>query len=450
MSRPARPGRRCRCRGFMSTCCGACSIWPAARIPPIWAPARLPAFPPAAMLDGFGRLQQAAGRSAADPRRPARARPCPRRDHPPGLYGSEGAQIALNLREGRHRAGAARRRCAWRVRIYRGARATELGALLLTAAILLLLADALISLWLRGLLRLPRRFAGGAAIVAVRPRCWSHPHGARADESFDMKAALDTRLAYVITGVPDVDAMSKAGLTGLGLWLKARTSYEPEAPMGVDLAKDDLAFFPLLYWPMDPREKDLSPEALSKVADYMRNGGTHPDRHARSDAGRDARAGQSRRADLEAPARQARPAAAGAGAVRSRADQGVLSSCTDFPAAGTAARCGCRRCRRANPKTTPAPARGGDGVSPVIIGGNDWAAAWAVDANGEPIVACVPGGERQRENGDPLRHQCRDVCADRQLQDRPGACARPAAAAGQMTAYAIDFAPHVPRSCCGC
>ena len=37
---------------------------------------------------------------------------------------------------------------------------------------------------------------------------------------------------------------------------------------------DDLSFFPLLYWPMDPREKDLSPEALSKIADYMRNGGT--------------------------------------------------------------------------------------------------------------------------------------------------------------------------------
>ena len=42
-------------------------------------------------------------------------------------------------------------------------------------------------------------------------------HGtARADDAFDMKAALDTRLAYVITGVPDVDAMSKAGLNGLG------------------------------------------------------------------------------------------------------------------------------------------------------------------------------------------------------------------------------------------
>ena len=41
--------------------------------------------------------------------------------------------------------------------------------------------------------------------------------------------------------------------------------------------------------------------------------------------------------------------------------------------------------------------RGGDGVSPVIIGGNDWAAAWAVDARGRPLVDVSPGGERQRE-----------------------------------------------------
>jgi len=77
-----------------------------------------------------------------------------------------------------------------------------------------------------------------------------------------------------VTGLSDVDDMSKAGLTGLGLALKARTSYEPQEPVGVDLDRDDLSFFPLLYWPMDPREHSLSPRALSKVADYMRNGGT--------------------------------------------------------------------------------------------------------------------------------------------------------------------------------
>ena len=36
--------------------------------------------------------------------------------------------------------------------------------------------------------------------------------------------------------------------------------------MGVDLEHDDLSFYPLLYWPMDPREKNLSPAALSQAS----------------------------------------------------------------------------------------------------------------------------------------------------------------------------------------
>jgi hypothetical protein len=40
--------------------------------------------------------------------------------------------------------------------------------------------------------------------------------------------------------------------------------------------------------------------------------------------------------------------------------------------------------------------RANDSVSPVIIGGHDWAAAWAVDARGQNPYATVPGGARQR------------------------------------------------------
>jgi hypothetical protein len=32
----------------------------------------------------------------------------------------------------------------------------------------------------------------------------------------------------------------------------------------------------------------------------------------------------------------------------------------------------------------------------VIIGGNDWAAAWAVDSTGQPIAE-IAGGDQQRE-----------------------------------------------------
>ena len=40
-----------------------------------------------------------------------------------------------------------------------------------------------------------------------------------------------------------------------------------------------------------------------------------------------------------------------------------------------------------------------DGVTPVVIGGNDWAAAWAQDARGMPMFPVGRGlsGERQRE-----------------------------------------------------
>ena len=45
----------------------------------------------------------------------------------------------------------------------------------------------------------------------------------------------------------------------------------------------------------------------------------------------------------------------------------------------------------------PVEDRVNDGVSTVIVGGNDWAGAWAVDAQGRPANAVVPGGEPQRE-----------------------------------------------------
>jgi hypothetical protein len=40
-----------------------------------------------------------------------------------------------------------------------------------------------------------------------------------------------------------------------------------------------------------------------------------------------------------------------------------------------------------------------DGVTPVVIGGNDWAAAWAVNSGGGPMLPVGRGysGERQRE-----------------------------------------------------
>ena len=69
---------------------------------------------------------------------------------------------------------------------------------------------------LRGFLP-PRRGFRALAVLAV---LLTAGH-ARANDADNMKAALDTRLAYVKTGLADLDATSRAGLTGLGAVLKA-------------------------------------------------------------------------------------------------------------------------------------------------------------------------------------------------------------------------------------
>ncbi len=348
-------------------------------------------FPPAAVLDGFGQLHKPP--AEALPIRGdqfAKVKPSP--EHPPGLYGSEGAQFALNV-VGADTVLTPIGDVAVPRSIYTGMRARPLAPWLLTAALLLLFADAMISLWLRGLLRVPRWMTGGATALLFA-LVIAAPHPARAADGFDMKAALSTRLAYVITGVPDVDAMSKAGLTGLGLWLKARTSYEPEAPVGVNLAKDDLSFFPLLYWPMDPREKDLSPEVLSKVQDYMRNGGTlfidtreptlGPTRGANNPGDETLK---RLLGTLDLPPLEPVPS----NHVLTKSFY-LLSS---FPGRWAGGKVWVQALPPGG--ADAAPIRGGDGVSPVIIGSDDYAAAWAVDSNGVPLVDCTPGGDRQRE-----------------------------------------------------
>ena len=349
-------------------------------------------LPPVATLDGFGRLRKPPAEVL-----PIRAADIGRttvsRSHPPGLYGAQGTEDALNAVAAKD-ALLAIGDLGRPIFAYAQTAVVALAPFLLAFAIALLFLDAVISLWMRGYLSRLRLARGAAAILALG--FVFHAQPARADDVFNLKAATDTRLAYVITGFSDVDDMSKAGLIGLGNQLKQRTSYEPQEPMGVDVAKDDLSFFPLLYWPMDPREKDLSPEALSRISDYMRNGGTilfdTRDLTLGATQGPSSPGQQTLRrllGKLDLPPLEPVPG------------DHVLTKAfyilQDFPGRWDGGKVWVEALPPIDPNAGPAPARGGDGVSPVIIGGNDWAAAWAVRPDGSPIADVVPGGERQRE-----------------------------------------------------
>jgi hypothetical protein len=349
-------------------------------------------LPPVMTIDGFGHLRRPPAEAL-----PIRAADIARtevsRSHPPGLYGVAGTEDALNAVNA-DMALLPIGDIGHPITAYAQTKVLALAPWLLAIAAALLFLDAILSLWMRGHLSRLRIARLATPLLAVA--FLLQAHDARADDVFDLKAATDTRLAYVITGLPDVDDMSKAGLTGLGIQLRQRTSYEPQDPMGVDIEQDDLSFFPLLYWPMDPREKDLSPAALSKISDYMRNGGTilfdTRDLTLGSARGANSPGEQTLRrliAKLDLPPLEPVPA------------DHVLTKAfyilNDYPGRWDGGKVWVEALPPADPNAGPAPARGGDGVSPVIIGGNDWAAAWAINPQGAPLVDVVPGGERQRE-----------------------------------------------------
>ena len=385
------------------------------------AAARTGTFPPYQTLDGYGHLEKPFPEAT-----PIRASEIESTNvgplHPPGLYGVQGALIALNafgtrsmltpLDIGRS------------VFPYSGTAAQELKWPLLETALIILLIDALISLWLRGYVSASRR-KPRARGPAVRPASLaililatafavalaSHseaapapaPQAPRAADGGnvekDLESALDTRLAYVTTGDAETDSMSKAGLFGLGLELQARTAYEPAPPVGVDIERDDLSFYPLLYWPMSVAEKDLSPKAAAKIERFMREGGTI--------------LFDTRDSPISGLATGTSPGETTLRRLLSKLDIPPLEAIPedhvitrtfyllkDFPGRWSGGQVWVEALPPQDPNRPPegpVAARGGDGVSPIIMGGNDWAAAWARDETGQPIAAVVPGGEQQRE-----------------------------------------------------
>ena len=88
-----------------------------------------------------------------------------------------------------------------------------------------------------------------------------------------IEATAEVVLAHVKTGDAALDRVAEAGLRGLSRILYERTSIEPAEPIMVDLETDELAFFPILYWPITPSQPIPSAEAYAKLNTYLRSGG---------------------------------------------------------------------------------------------------------------------------------------------------------------------------------
>ncbi|MGC2024375.1 DUF4159 domain-containing protein, partial [Bradyrhizobium sp.] len=231
---------------------------------------------PLRILDGFGVFgppPSTAKPLAADFRDRATL------DHPPGFYGPADGPLAVNTLAASDRitpldtSGLHARRAN-----YTNSEPRDLRGILLSSSLALFLIDALIVALLgggiAGLLR--RRVAPAALLLALLlPMGLPSPIRAEsAADEFAIKATAQTRLAYVITGNADVDSIVKAGMSGLTLFLAQRTALEAGDPVGIDPAHDELAFFPLIYWPVVPGAPKPPQAAIDKIDAYMKQGGT--------------------------------------------------------------------------------------------------------------------------------------------------------------------------------
>ena len=271
--------------------------------------------------------QAAAGRLTATARRRSSARLLR-----PGRRTARG-QYAGRRRP--HRAARYLGACSARRASYTNAEPRDLRGILLSAALALFLIDAIIVALLgAGIAALLRRRAAPAALAfaligAAMLATPSPSPRRRASDDFAIKASSQTRLAYVVTGNADVDSIVKAGMAGLTLFLAQRTALEAGDPVGVDPAHDELAFFPLIYWPIVPGAPKPPQDAINRIDAYMKQGGTVLFDTRDAIEAPPGENGASQTPGMQTLAQHpvlARRARARAGAARARADQDVLSA----------------------------------------------------------------------------------------------------------------------------
>ncbi len=344
------------------------------------------------VLTAFGDVEEAGTLPGVSGEALAEGTPGP--DLPPGLYEGEDRAIAVNVLGPEDGLAPA----IWPDRVpvegLQVVRETVLKGWLLGAALTLLLIDILAALALSG--RLGR--SAVAALAAFALLTSGTPPAEAQEEDFALRATSEVVLAHVLTGNDQIDRLAARGLFGLSDTLFRRTSIEPAAPIGIDIETDELSFFPFLYWPITADQPIPSADAYAKLNRYLRTGGLILFDTRDADTARfgssspEGRMLQAIARPLDIPALEPVP------------EDHVLTRTfyllQDFPGRHASRDVWVEAAPPGAERAEGMPFRDlNDGVTPVVIGGNDWAAAWAIDEAGSRMVPIGRGmaGERQRE-----------------------------------------------------
>lgn len=348
---------------------------------------------PRTVLDGFGALQDGSALAGVDGAVLATARAGPHLR--PGLYAGTDQQIAVNVMTKDSTLTVA----TWPARIpvegLGAVQETALKGWLLVAAMGLLLIDIFASLLIGGRLRGPRADVAAVLLAAL---LFAPDVQAQTDDATAIAATGHVVLAHILTGDKETDDIAAAGLLGLSQTLFQRTSIEPADPMGVNLETDELTFFPFLYWPVTADQPLPSRAAYSKLNRYIHTGGMilFDTRDAdKAGFGSGSPEGQKLQAiarGLDIPAIEPIPS----DHVLTR----TFYLLQDFPGRYNSRDIWVEAAPLGAELVDGMPFRNlNDGVTPVVIGGNDWGRAWAIDGNGNRMFPVGRGtaGERQRE-----------------------------------------------------
>lgn len=340
-----------------------------------------------AQLDAYGTLKPISEKGGIDG---ADFADMPSKALPPGLYQSDDQVFAYNATQ----ADTVIEAPIWPQSIKRvgpeGSQTVDLKPYALIIAAVLFFADMFAAMWITGKLR----GAAAALVIVLMPIDSAHAEDV---DPAALLAANEVVLAYVITGDTRQDDISLAGMNGLSETLFFRTAVEPAAATGVDLEQDDLSLYPFLYWPITETQAPLSLDARRKVNRYLKAGGFIMFDTRDADL-----AGFGRTTPM---AQKLQDMAQGLDIpplapiefdhVLTRAFYLIQ----DFPGRQTGGTVWVEASNAAE-KSEGAPFRLlNDGVTPVLIGSNDWAAAWALDDLGDPVLPVGRGfaGDQQRE-----------------------------------------------------
>lgn len=344
--------------------------------------------------------------------------------NPPGLYGDDGLAVAVNLLDKKSQFIPLEKPdfiTAELQSYVEDGDTVVLGGFLWAIAALLLAVDSFIMLTLGGAWR--RRINTNTAFVTaltlaagtlfcflLPPPVQAHeplpdaPLAQLQDTAIKSQAKLSdsalaamagkTHLAYVITGDVEVDRTSKYGLQTLSSFIERRTTIEPGEVIGLDIEKDELAFYPLIYWPITTNTSMPSQLAISRIDAYMRQGGTVLfDTRDQMTAGMNLDGGTTPEGGrlkeilggLNIPPLEPAP--------QNHVIARSFYIMPDFPGR-----------YRGSPLWVVAshnddenrPISTGDGVSPILITANDLAGAWASNDDRGWIYATVPDDSMQR------------------------------------------------------